>query len=267
MKQEAVEVDMEFFSKHVGPYFTWLESKIESGWEQSDSVQKDVLKEVRYVSTNMRARFILGVSREDFVKEAARTLELLELAAEAFPGESDEIETKIKFFSRAIANELGENVLPAKYRGMKSEVSAEVKMAPVETVKPAVKVDAPKPVVKIETPKTESPVVTKTPVAPKVPIVAVKTPAVKTAAPKVEKTAPVVKIKTEMKKMVEKKTAVEKKAAVVKKPVSTKKPAVEKKQTPVKKQETPRKNGKDKKPLVEWSKVKAWVLENLPKRF
>ena len=249
MKQEAVEVDMEFFSKHVGPYFTWLESKIESGWEQSDSVQKDILKEVRYVSTNMRARFILGVSRDDFAKEAARTLDLLELAAEAFPAESDEIETKIKFFSRAIANELGENMLPAKYRGMKNDVVVKPTMMTVETPTSAVKTEPLKIEVKI-------------PVAPKIPVVAVKPPVVKTAAPKVEKPTPAVKPKTEMKKMVEKKTAVEKKATIVKKPVVAKKPSAK----PVAKQ-TPKKNGKERKPLVQWSKVKAWVLENLPKRF
>lgn len=117
MAQEAItEIDMDVFSRRIGPYFSWLESRIESGWQQSDNIQKDVLKEVKYLATTMRARFILGVSRQDFSKEVQRTLELFELATEAFPTESDEVESKIKHFSKGIAEELGSEFLPTDYK-------------------------------------------------------------------------------------------------------------------------------------------------------
>jgi hypothetical protein len=117
MSQEAItEIDMDVFSRRIGPYFSWLESRIESGWEQSDAVQKDVLKEVKYLATTMRARFILGVSKEDFTKEVKRTVELFELAQEAFPSESDEVETKMQHFCKGIAEELGKDFLPAEYQ-------------------------------------------------------------------------------------------------------------------------------------------------------
>ncbi len=117
MAQEAItEIDMDVFSRRVGPYFSWLESRIESGWEQSDTVQKDVLKEVKYLATTMRARFILGVSKEDFTKEVQRTLELFDLAAEAFPQESDEVESKLKHFCKGISEELGPQFLPTEYQ-------------------------------------------------------------------------------------------------------------------------------------------------------
>ncbi len=116
MAQEAItEIDMDVFSRRIGPYFSWLESRIESGWEQNDSVQKDVLKEVKYLATTMRARFILGVSKEDFSKEVQRTLELFELATDAFPSESDEVETKQKHFCKGIAEELGPQFIPTEY--------------------------------------------------------------------------------------------------------------------------------------------------------
>ncbi|MEM3154745.1 MAG: hypothetical protein QW165_04245 [Candidatus Woesearchaeota archaeon] len=117
MSQEAItEIDMDVFSRRIGPYFTWLESRIESGWQQSDSVQKDVLKEVKYLATTMRARFILGVSKDDFTKEVQRAVDLFELAAEAFPGESDEIEAKLKHFAKGVQEELGAQFLPSEYR-------------------------------------------------------------------------------------------------------------------------------------------------------
>ncbi len=118
MSQEAItEIDMDVFSRRIGPYFSWLESRIESGWQQNDSVSKDVLKEAKYLATTMRARFILGVSKEDFSKEVKRALELFELAAEAFPDEGDEIDTKTKHFCKGVAEELGTQFLPAEYRG------------------------------------------------------------------------------------------------------------------------------------------------------
>ena len=113
MSQEAItEIDMDVFSRRIGPYLTWLESRIESGWEQSDDVEKDVLKDVKYLATTMRARFILGVSKEDFTKEVKRTLELFDLSADAFPYESDEIESKMKHFCKGISEELGPEFLP-----------------------------------------------------------------------------------------------------------------------------------------------------------
>jgi len=113
MSQEAItEIDMDVFSRRIGPYFSWLESRIESGWEQSDIVEKDMLKEVRYLATTMRARFILGVSKEDFSKEVERALELFELSRDAFPAELDEIDIKEKHFSKGITEELGPQFLP-----------------------------------------------------------------------------------------------------------------------------------------------------------
>jgi hypothetical protein len=117
MSQEAItEIDMDVFSRRIGPYFSWLESRIESGWQQSDSVQKDVLKEVKYLATTMRARFILGVSKDDFAKEVKRTLELFELASDAFPSESDEVESKTKHFCKGVSEELGSQFIPQEHR-------------------------------------------------------------------------------------------------------------------------------------------------------
>lgn len=117
MSQEAItEIDMDVFSRRIGPYFTWLESRIESGWQQNDSIPKDLLKEVKYLATTMRARFILGVSREDFTREVQRAVELFELASEAFPGESDEVESKLKHFCKGVQEELGAQFIPAEYR-------------------------------------------------------------------------------------------------------------------------------------------------------
>jgi len=127
----TTEIDMDFFSRRIGPYFTWLESKIESGWEQNDTVQKDVLKEVRYLATTMRARFILGLSRDDFTKEVARTVDLFELATEAFPGESDEVESKLKLFCKGISEELGKDYIPATYRSEPAPQAPAPKIEPV----------------------------------------------------------------------------------------------------------------------------------------
>lgn len=136
MTQEAIsEFDMDVFAKHIGPYFSWLESKIESGWEQNDSVQKDVLKEVRSTSTTMRARFILGVSRTEFTNEVERTVELLELAKEAFPQESDELDAKIQQLTSGIAEKLGSDLLPSKYKSSeipKTEPKIEVPKVIIE---------------------------------------------------------------------------------------------------------------------------------------
>ncbi len=117
MSQEAItEIDMDVFSRRIGPYFTWLESRIESGWQQSDNVQKDILKEVKYLATTMRARFILGVSKDDFAKEVQRAIELLKTAAEAFPEESDEIESKMGHFCKGVSEELGPQFLPKEHQ-------------------------------------------------------------------------------------------------------------------------------------------------------
>jgi len=113
MSQEAIEeIDMDVFSRRIKPYFSWLESKMESSWEQNENVEKDVLKEVKYLATTMRARFILGVSKSDFKKEVDRTLNLFDLATEAFPDQEDEIETKQKHFSKGVSEELGPQFLP-----------------------------------------------------------------------------------------------------------------------------------------------------------
>lgn len=117
MPQEVItEIDMDVYSRRIGPYFTWLESKIEGGWEQNETVPKDVLKEAKYLATTMRARFILGVSKGDFSKEVQRTLELFELSLDAFPTECDEIESKVKHFVKGISEELGAEFIPASYK-------------------------------------------------------------------------------------------------------------------------------------------------------
>jgi len=117
MPQEVItEIDMDVYSRRIGPYFTWLESKIEGGWEQNETVPKDVLKEAKYLATTMRARFILGVSKGDFSKEVQRTLEMFELSLDAFPSECDEIESKLKHFVKGISEELGAEFIPASYK-------------------------------------------------------------------------------------------------------------------------------------------------------
>lgn len=180
MPQEAItEIDMDVYSRRIGPYFSWLESKIEGGWTQSESVQKDVLKEVKYLATTMRARFILGVSKGDFSKEVQRTLELFELSLDAFPEESDEIEAKTRHFVKGVSEELGAEFIPASYRepitpqppmpepypgpepmpgpeplepGEPDEEKTEIKAAPVKKIKIEKK---PKIKAKIETPKAK----------------------------------------------------------------------------------------------------------------
>jgi hypothetical protein len=212
MSQEAItEIDMDVFSRRIGPYFSWLESRIESGWQQNDSVQKDVLKEVKYLATTMRARFILGVTREDFAKEVQRAVELFELAQEAFNGESDEVESKLKHFCKGVQEELGAQFLPPEYRTEsprpqpldphpfptpepmpgpepdepeEPEEPEEQKISKVAPAKP--KAEAKKPVVaapKVEMKKVE---------APKVEVKVAKPKAKKVEAPKI-KTAPVKK--------------------------------------------------------------------------
>ena len=167
MTQALAELDMDVFSKHLGPYFTWLESKIESGWQQNESVQKDVLKEVRSTATTMRARFILGVARQDFTKEVERALSVLELASEAFPQESDEVEAKIQQLTAGIAEKLGKELLPAKYRQVQVVETPNV----VES-KPRVEVVAEKPRMQLE---------------PKVPAAVVKSKLVRKVEQKVQK--------------------------------------------------------------------------------
>ncbi len=180
MSQEAItEIDMDVFSRRIGPYFTWLESRIESGWQQSDSVQKDILKEVKYLATTMRARFILGVSKDDFAKEVQRAVDLFELAQEAFPDQNDEVESKMKHFCKGVQEELGAQFLPAEYRTETprplkpidphpypmpepepmpepdgpEEPDEEKISQKIEVKKPVV--EAPKTVIKKETPKVE----------------------------------------------------------------------------------------------------------------
>jgi len=186
MSQEAItEIDMDVFSRRIGPYFSWLESKIEGGWQQNDSVQKDVLKEIKYLATTMRARFILGVSKEDFAKEVKRTLELFELASEAFPSESDEVESKQKHFCKGVGEELGVQFLPQEYQSLiprpqpldphpfpgpepmpgpepepgEPDEEKILKAKPIEAKKPAVKapkIETSKEVKKVETPKMQA---------------------------------------------------------------------------------------------------------------
>jgi hypothetical protein len=149
MAQEAIqEIDMDVFSRRIGPYFSWLESKIESGWVQSDHITKDVLKETKYLATTMRARFILGVSRQDFAKEVERTLELFQLASDAFQSESDEIETKQNHFIKGISEELGPEFLPGKTKAPVEKIEPQVE--PVVSEKPVQKIVSKPKKVKVE---------------------------------------------------------------------------------------------------------------------
>jgi len=130
MAQEAIsEVDMDVFSRRIAPYFTWLESRIESGWEQTGS-DKDILKEAKHLATTMRARFILGVSVEEFHEEIKRVVALFESAAEAFPHEGDEIDAKLKHLCKGISEELGMNFLPSDYQSQSASIDASKREAP-----------------------------------------------------------------------------------------------------------------------------------------
>ena len=217
------ELDMDVFSKHIGPYFSWLESKIETGWQQSDSVPKDVLKEVRSVATTMRARFILGVSRGDFSKEVERALEVLELACEAFPHESDEIEVKMQALASGIAEKIGNDLVPGKYRVQKTQQTVEIPK--VVSEKPKIfehKVETPKVVTeRKEALKTErKETVLKKIAEPKVEKLVVKVTAPKPQVKPVQ--VKVAKPKVESKKAVVKKAAPELEKARVKKSESSK---------------------------------------------
>lgn len=130
-------VDMDIFSRRIGPYFTWLESKIESGWKQSDSVKQDVLKETKALAQSMRARFILGITRSDFSEELDRAVGLFNLALDAFPDYSGEVEQKLQHFTKGINTEFGEDLIPNGAK-VEEEVEAPVE-SPVENPEPEVK--------------------------------------------------------------------------------------------------------------------------------
>ena len=205
MAQEAItEFDMDIFSRRIGPYFTWLESKIESGWQQSDSVPKDVLKETRYLATNMRARFILGIPKQDFALEVKRVLDLFELAMEAFPEEAEEVETKVRHFCKGIAEELGAEFLPQEYKPattitVTAETTVKIEPKPVLHAEPrAVKKEEPKVVKEV---KTEIKPLLKESSAPKTKIVKEAKPKalpvkkeVKAAVKPIKKEAPKLKV-------------------------------------------------------------------------
>jgi len=193
------EVNMDVFARRIAPYFSWLESRIESGWTQSEHITKDVLKETKMLSTNMRARFILGVGRDDFVQEVQRALELFELAADAFPDECEEIESKAESLVRGISEELGPQFLPDQ-----TSVIVEKPKVQAPKVEESIKVEKAVDAVK----KVEKP----------------KAPKVEKVEPKVEKTAPTVK-KVSVKKRVKKPVEKVRKAPKVEKP---KKPEIKK---------------------------------------
>ncbi|PIN74770.1 hypothetical protein COV18_06135 [Candidatus Woesearchaeota archaeon CG10_big_fil_rev_8_21_14_0_10_37_12] len=167
MTQDAItEFGMNVFSRRIAPYLSWLESRIESGWEQSEQVSRNVLKEVKELSTSMRAKFILGVPKNEFANEILQTIELFELAADAFPYESDEIEAKVLHFCKGIAQEIGIEFLPKEQQTQLNnvqQVSEEVAVKPNLKQKPnaqdlldgpQISVDIPEEVViKVEKPK------------------------------------------------------------------------------------------------------------------
>ncbi|MBW3018687.1 hypothetical protein KY329_00685 [Candidatus Woesearchaeota archaeon] len=174
---EKTEVDMDVFSRRISPYFTWLESRIESGWKQSDSCKKDVLKETRTMATNLRARFILGVNKEDLKQELANTMELFDLAIDAFPDYASEVESKVEHFAKGIRTELGEDLLPngfangvakvQKARIVKKVKKEKIKVEKVQKVK---KKTVKKKIKKVEPVEPEiTPVEEKKEVAPEEP--------------------------------------------------------------------------------------------------
>lgn len=246
MSQEAItEIDMDVFSRRIGPYFSWLESRIESGWQQNDSVQKDVLKEAKYLATTMRARFILGVSKEDFTREVQRTVELFELAGEAFQEESDEVESKLKHFCKGVQEELGAQFLPAEYRTESPRPLKPLDPHPFPTPEP---MPGPEPDEPEEPEEPQEEKISK--VAPVKAKVEVKKPAV--AAPKLEikkVEAPKVEIKKEVKVAKKVQAPKVKQAAPVKK--------VEPKQVKAKPAEKPRKSKKSFF-LARWVKGFIW---------
>lgn len=203
MSQEAIqEIDMDVFARRISPYFTWLESKIESGWEQHDSITKDVLKECKFLSTNMRAKFILGVSRADFVGEVQKAIDLFDLAQDAFRPEADEIQAKIQQLIKGISEELGPTYVPSGSMVKQEAPAPEIKVTPVE--KPVRPVIAP-PTIKIEKPVVKQ----------DKPVLAAEKPMVK-AQPKQAVTKPVIKTKPIVKKIIVK----------AKPKIAVKKPAV-----------------------------------------
>jgi hypothetical protein len=233
MSQEAItEIDMDVFARRIGPYFTWLESRIESGWQQSDSVQKDILKEIKYLATTMRARFILGVSREDFTKEVHRAIELLTTAAEAFPGESDEIESKMGHFCKGISEELGPQFLPKEHQPNipRPPQPLEPHPFPMPDPEPGPEPDGPEEPdeekIKIEAPKVEK---IKQKIAKAQPKIENAEPKVVNVAPKVEIAKKKVEAKIEKPKEAKKIDVKVKKVEREEKPVKTSKPKTSKK--------------------------------------
>jgi hypothetical protein len=136
-EEQKTEVDMDVFSRRISPYFTWLESRIESGWKQSESFKKNILKETRMIATNMRAKFILGVDKEEFKQELEKAMELFELALDAFPDYSSEVESKMQHFAKGISTEIGPDVLPNGFTNgvQKEEPKIQVKKAKVKKAK------------------------------------------------------------------------------------------------------------------------------------
>ncbi len=254
MSQEAItEIDMDVFSRRIGPYFSWLESRIESGWQQSDNIQKDILKEVKYLATTMRARFILGVSKEDFAKEVQRAVELLETAAEAFPGESDEIESKMGHFCKGISEELGPQFLPKELQPMpRPPQPPQPHPFPVPEPEPEPEPDTEEPEekIKVETPKIEK-------IKPRI---AKAEPKVETVKKKVESAEPKVEV---AKKKVEVKS--EKPRAEIAKKIEAKVKNVEHEEKPAKtlksKAEKPKKTKRKSFFLVRWVKGFIWGEE------
>ena len=246
MSQEAItEIDMDVFARRIGPYFSWLESRIESGWQQSDNVQKDILKEIKYLATTMRARFILGVSKEDFTKEVQRAIELLKTATEAFPEESDEIESKMGHFCKGISEELGPQFLPKEHQPNipRPPQPLDPHPFPMPDPEPGPEPDTEEPdeeKIKIEAPKTEK---IKQKIVKAQPKIEHAVPKVVNIAPKIEIAKKKVEVKIEKPKA-EKKTEIKVKKV---EPVKTSKPKAEK----------PRKGKRKGFFLVRW--VKSFV--------
>lgn len=123
-------VDMEIFSRRIGPYFSWLESKIEGSWA-SEPRGEELLKETRAVSTSMRARFILGVPKKEFPSEVEKAADLLKQARDAFPDYSADVETKLQHFTKGITTEFGEMPFSNGFKIDKTETEVEVQKTKV----------------------------------------------------------------------------------------------------------------------------------------
>ncbi len=148
---------MDLFSRRIGPYFSWIESKIESGWIQNDG-KNSLLRKAKELSTNMRARFITGIDLIELKEEISIFEEFFNTALDKFPDYSDEIEIKLEHFYKGIRAEVGEEVL-SKKQEPKLEIKPLKEKPKIIGLKPQVKVEPKQVEPKVEEIKEEPEIV------------------------------------------------------------------------------------------------------------